>query len=121
MTDDPRPASLQVADVLRDEIASGTPGAGEKIPSVRKIAQRFKVAQMTAQNAVDILKAEGLVYVSPGRGTFVRSSPPDTPAPSAEYIAITEHLRKLDAQVQNMADRVTELEDLVRHERQSPS
>ncbi len=121
MADDSRPASLQVADVLRNEIASGTLAAGEKIPSVRKIAQRFKVAPMTAQNAIDALKDEGLVYTSPGRGTFVRSQPPSLPAPSAEYVAITQHLEELDAQVRNMADRVTELEKLVRHEHQSPS
>lgn len=121
MTEDSRPASLQVADALRNEIASGKLAQGEKIPSVRKLAERFKVAVMTAQSAVEALRAEGLVYTSPGRGTFVRSQPPDTPAPSAEYLAISEHLAELDAQMQNVADRVEELEKLVRHERQSPS
>ena len=121
MTDDSRPASLQVAAALRSEITSGTLAPGAKIPSVRQIAERFKIAPMTAQNAVDALKDEGLVFTSPGRGTFVRSQPPDSPAPSAEYVAISRHLEELDAQMQSVADRMTELENLVRHERQAPS
>jgi GntR family transcriptional regulator len=121
MSDDSRPASLQVADALRREIATGALAAGEKIPSVRKIAETFKVAPMTAQNAVEILKNEGLVYSSPGRGTFVRSQlPVSASSPSPEFAAITEHLEELGAQVRNVTERVTELEKLVRHERQSP-
>jgi GntR family transcriptional regulator len=120
VTDDSRPASLQVADALRGEIASGALPPGERIPSVRKLAERFKVAPMTAQNAIEALRAEGLVFTSPGRGTFVRSQPATEPAPSAEYVAITEHLAELDTQMQGMAERLAELEKVVRHEHQAP-
>ena len=114
---------MQVADALRTEIASGALGAGDKLPSVRNLAERFKVAPMTAQSAIDTLKSEGLVYTSPGRGTFVRAEPPtsSSDAPSAEFIAITEHLTELDAQVQSMTGRLAELEKLVRHDRQASS
>ncbi len=114
MTDDSRPASLQVAAALRDEIASGALARGNKLPSIRKLAERFDVAPMTAQSAIDLLRSEGLIYTSPGRGTFVRTQDEASaaPEPSPEYLAITEHLNELDAQVHAIADRVNELEKL---------
>ena len=36
------------------------------------LAEQIGVAPKTIQAALDILKAEGLVYGVPGRGTFVR-------------------------------------------------
>ncbi len=114
-SDDSRPASLQVADALRDEIASGALAPGDKLPSIRSLAERFGVAPMTAQSAIDILRSEGLVFASPGRGTFVRSdAKPTSDSPSPEYLALTAHLSELDAQMQEMTDRVDKLEKLVR-------
>ena len=120
-SDDSRPASLQVADALRREIASGALAPGDKLPSIRSLADRFGVAPMTAQSAIDTLRGESLIYTSPGRGTFVRADakPPDADSPSPEYLAITEHLSELDAQMREMTDRVDKLEKQVRHERQA--
>lgn len=120
-SDDSLPASLQVAAVLRDEISAGTLAAGDKLPSIRKLAERFRVAPMTAQNAVEVLRDEDLIYTSPGRGSFVRNQTKQAgkPTPSPEYLAISEHLEELDTQVREMADRVSQLERLVRNERQA--
>ncbi|MGO8882259.1 MAG: GntR family transcriptional regulator [Streptosporangiaceae bacterium] len=117
-SDDSRPASLQVADALRNEIASGALAPGDKLPSIRNLAERFQVAPMTAQSAMDVLRSEGLIYSSPGRGTFVRARPDDASGPSPEYQALSEHLSELDTQMRAIADRVNELEKLVRPEGQ---
>jgi GntR family transcriptional regulator len=120
-SDDSRPASLQVADALRREIAAGALSPGDKLPSIRSLADRFGVAPMTAQSAIDMLRSESLIYTSPGRGTFVRADAKssDASSPSPEYLAITEHLSELDAQMREMTDRVDKLEKQVRHERQA--
>jgi DNA-binding GntR family transcriptional regulator len=110
--DDTEPASRQVASAIRGEINSGELAPGAKIPSVRKLAERFGVAVMTAQSAVEILRSEGLIYTSPGRGSFVRSgAPAQAPEGSAEFIEITKHLTALQATVKDLADRVAQLED----------
>jgi GntR family transcriptional regulator len=121
VTDDSRPASLQVADALRAEIASGTLAPGDKVPSIRKLAEQFGVAPMTAQSAIDMLRNEGLIYTSLGRGTFVSTdaNAVGSSSPSSEYLALTEHLNELDAQMQDMAGRVDKLEKLVRDDRQA--
>jgi DNA-binding GntR family transcriptional regulator len=120
-SDDSLPASLQVAAALRDEIAAGTLTPGDKLPSIRTLAERFSVAPMTAQNAIEALRNEGLIFTSPGRGSFVRdqATQAGSSTPSPEYLAITEHLEEIDTQVREMADRVSELERLVRNEHQA--
>ena len=112
---------MQVADTLRTEIGSGKLAPGERVPSIRKLADRFGVAPMTAQNAIEMLRSEGLVYTSPGRGTFVSTSRDraSTGTPSPEYLAISAHLTELDAQMREMADRVGELEKQVKRGRQA--
>ncbi|MCD0485625.1 GntR family transcriptional regulator [Streptacidiphilus sp. ASG 303] len=110
--DDPRPASQQVADAIRAEIRSGELAPGAKLPSVRDLAKRYTVAPMTAQSAVEILRGEGLVYTSPGRGSFVREQA-EAPEPehSPEYLAIKQHLDALDATVRDLSARLAELEE----------
>ena len=122
-SDDSRPASLQVADTLRHEIASGALAPGDKLPSIRSLAERYGVAPMTAQSAIDMLRSEGLVYTSPGRGTFVRADASSSAvgSPSPEYLALSEHLSELDAQMREMADRVDKLEKVVRRGGQAQS
>jgi GntR family transcriptional regulator len=111
--DDSEPASRQVANAIRGEIRSGELALGAKIPSVRNLAERFGVAAMTAQSAVEILRSEGLIYTSPGRGSFVRSDAPSAQEPerSPEFVEITKHLSTLQATVKDLAERVAQLED----------
>jgi len=117
------PAQGQAGRAGEDQRIAGTLGPGDKLPSIRSLAERFGVAPMTAQSAIDMLRSEGLIYTSPGRGTFVRADArsSDVRSPSPEYLAISEHLSELDTQMREMADRVDKLEKLVGRERQAPS
>ena len=67
--DSPQWPREQIAAALRDRIAAGA--IGPRLPSLVTLAAEFGVSQMTMQRALDILKAEGLVYSRPGHGTFV--------------------------------------------------
>lgn len=66
---------LQLADILRERIASGVIAAGHRIPSQMELEQEFTVSRNTIKKAVDVLKAEGLLETSPGRGLFVKARP----------------------------------------------
>ncbi|MBW5481175.1 GntR family transcriptional regulator [Streptomyces bambusae] len=111
--EDPRPASRQVADAIRAEILSGALAPGAKVPSVRDLAKQYSVAVMTAQSAVEILRGDGLIYTSPGRGSFVRDQveAPSEAAPSAEFIALTQRLSELSSTVESLAERLAQLEE----------
>ncbi|MER6891992.1 winged helix-turn-helix domain-containing protein [Streptomyces halstedii] len=64
---------LQLAEILRQRIASGDIPAGRRIPSQAELEQEFGLSRNTIKRAVEILKSEGLVQTSPGRGLFVRA------------------------------------------------
>jgi DNA-binding GntR family transcriptional regulator len=67
--DAPEPLYLQVADLLRGQIEKGT--LSGRVPSAATIAQQYEVAKGTAERALAILRAEGLIRSVMGRGHFV--------------------------------------------------
>lgn len=68
------PAYQQLADQLRQGIASGEYLPRAPIPSLKQLQQTTGLAIGTIQHAIRILEEDGLVYTVSGRGTFV--SPP---------------------------------------------
>ncbi|WP_316741020.1 GntR family transcriptional regulator [Streptomyces sp. MK7] len=74
--DDPRPPYVQTADALRKQIQDGQLAPGTKLPSARDLQAQFGIANSTAQNALRVLKEEGLIYSVQGRGVFVRQLGP---------------------------------------------
>jgi DNA-binding transcriptional regulator YhcF (GntR family) len=70
--DDPRPPYQQVANALRAAILTGKLTPGEKLPSGNELATRYGVARMTVQQAIRILRDEGLIVSRQGSGVFVR-------------------------------------------------
>src|SRR5437870_9325921 len=70
-----RPIYKQIADQLRSAIQSGEYPPGEALPSEAALSGTFAVTRMTVRQALDVLKAEGLVRSEHGRGVFVRERP----------------------------------------------
>ncbi|ATL65765.1 GntR family transcriptional regulator [Nocardia terpenica] len=71
MADGPR--YLRIADLLREEIRSGTWKPGDRLPSHTELAAQMRVSITTARNAIQVLVAENLLYTATSRGTIVRS------------------------------------------------
>lgn len=70
--DDPRPPYQQVAASLRAAILTRKVAPGERLPSQAELSKRYGVARMTIQQALRILKDEGLIASRQGSGMFVR-------------------------------------------------
>lgn len=70
--DDPRPPYQQVAAALRAAILGRTFQPGEQLPSQNELATMFGVARMTVQQALRIIRDEGLTVSRQGSGVFVR-------------------------------------------------
>lgn len=73
---DPRPPYQQIAAMLRRAIQAGDLEPGAKLPSEAALIEQFGVARMTARQAIQELRGEGLVIAEHGRGVFVRPMPP---------------------------------------------
>jgi DNA-binding transcriptional regulator YhcF (GntR family) len=70
--DDPRPPYQQVAAALRAAILTRTIAPGDKLPSQKELGERYGVARMTVQQALRILKDDGLVTSRQGSGMYAR-------------------------------------------------
>jgi GntR family transcriptional regulator len=66
----PEPAYQQLSGILRIKIAQGEWRTGP-LPSVKQLQQEYGVGRDTVLRAIDILRAEGLVFTVPRRGSYV--------------------------------------------------
>jgi GntR family transcriptional regulator/MocR family aminotransferase len=69
----PVPMHRQLADALRELIASGRLPAGEKLPASRELATTLCIARNTATRAYQALVEDGALVAHVGQGTFVGS------------------------------------------------
>lgn len=61
----------QIANTLRQEIASAAHAPGARLPTEAELSARFGVNRHTVRRAIEELSRGGLVRVEQGRGSFV--------------------------------------------------
>lgn len=67
-----QPIYIQIADFIKEQIASGQILPGAKLPSVREYSVFFEVSALTIQRTMEYLVREQLVVSKKGVGNFVR-------------------------------------------------
>ncbi|MCD1260573.1 GntR family transcriptional regulator [Paenibacillus athensensis] len=70
-----QPLYEQILDQVRSAIAKGEIGLGDKMPSVRELAQELRMNPNTVMRAYQELERDGLTEKRRGQGTYVTSSP----------------------------------------------
>ena len=70
-----KPKYLQVADILRREIAGGAFRDGDTLTTEEELRLRFRVSRQTVRQAISLLEEDGLVDRRRGSGTYVRHGP----------------------------------------------
>ena len=72
---DARPIYAQIIDGFREQIATGILQSGDKLPSVRELAQTLAINPNTIQRSYRQLESEGWIVTVPGKGCFVCAIP----------------------------------------------
>ncbi|HLR68122.1 FadR/GntR family transcriptional regulator [Virgibacillus alimentarius] len=67
----PKKIYEEVADALIDSIKNGYLKPGDKLDSVAKLAENFRVSQSVIREALSGLRAMGLIHMRQGEGTYV--------------------------------------------------
>lgn len=78
----PIPLYVQIEEMLREKIAQGEWGPGDRIPSETQLNGQLGVARMTLRGVLSTLVDEGLLYRVPGKGTFVSEDKIGTMSPA---------------------------------------
>ena len=66
------PMYIQLYNELKNLIEKGILKEGEKLPSIRSLAEELDVNNVTIVNAYKLLEQEDYVYSKKGSGTYVR-------------------------------------------------
>jgi len=72
---DRRPIYEQLIASVRDLVLRGVLAPDEQMPSVRALAAELAINPNTIQKAYAELERQGVIYSSPGRGSFVCPDP----------------------------------------------
>ncbi|MBL8967497.1 MAG: PLP-dependent aminotransferase family protein [Spirochaetaceae bacterium] len=68
----------RIVEDLTRSIEEGEIRPGERLPSIREVAERYGCNKLTAQRSFDLLAAGGFVENRPGSGSYVRfPAPPE--------------------------------------------
>ena len=67
----------EIFDQLQSMLIEGTWKPGDKIPSENELSETFGVSRMTIRQALQKMKALGLIETRSGSGSFVRKISPD--------------------------------------------
>lgn len=78
----------QLAGQLRQAIADGDPGPGDKLPPARELASSLGINVHTVLRAFQTLRDEGLLEVRRGRGTIVTGNAPER----VNFVSLAESL-----------------------------
>lgn len=90
MTPQGRARYQRVTDDLRAAIDRGDYKPGEAIPTEQHLIEHYGYSRPTIRQAIAQLRAEGIVDVEQGRGTFVRSNRPIRRVTSVRYSKAAE-------------------------------
>ncbi|MER6430885.1 GntR family transcriptional regulator [Streptomyces sp900105245] len=113
----------EIAARVRDEIAAGTFGPGDRLPGARAYAKKLGVALMTVQNAYAQLQEEGLIEGRTGSGTYVRDPAPGEQAPREAAQRLTElqaEVARVSTELAGLVERVKQLEAVVGPVKEEP-
>jgi GntR family transcriptional regulator len=75
LRDDGTPYYVQLAAVIRRQIADEFWGVGDRLPTLKHLVATYGVSPMTVRHALAGLEKEGLISAERGRGTFVTAKP----------------------------------------------
>lgn len=71
----PVPVYRQLVDALKAQIESGELEAGELIPSETELEQLTGLARGTIRKAIGVLREDGFIVTTPGKGSYVAERP----------------------------------------------
>lgn len=78
VTKEGAPRYLQIANELREAIASGRYPMGAQMPTEHELCEQLNVSRFTIREAIRVLSTAGLVHRKPRAGTVVAALPDDT-------------------------------------------
>lgn len=82
----------QLVSQITDKVQNGELPSGQKLPTVRELAEQTGIARGTVKHAYEELERKGMLKMTRGRGTFVQELATQNSSSKARAIAAIEDL-----------------------------
>lgn len=73
------PDRQRIADDIRAQIIAGQYPPGSKLPTIRQLADHYRVSEEPVRTAIRNLSQQGWIETQQGKGSFVAEHPPTDP------------------------------------------
>lgn len=103
-----QPVYEQVIYAVEKALVQGQLQPGDAFPSQRTLAKELKMNPNTAQKIIARLKADGVLVVEPGRGTFISQN--YKPSDDAAQQLLTRDLEELVVKAKRLQIRKRDLD-----------
>ncbi len=90
-----QPIYIQIATIIKQQIASGQLQSGQKLPSVREYSVFFEVSALTIQRTMQYLEQEQVICSKKGVGNFVREESADSLQKKMAQAQTEDFIRKM--------------------------
>jgi GntR family transcriptional regulator len=106
------PITRQIADQVRAHCAAGTLSPGDRLPSVRQLAQQLAINQNTVLRVYERLTGEGLLERRHGDGTYIADRLPPGRL-KAQRELLRQEAERLVHRAADLGVEVSELHELL--------
>lgn len=86
-----QPAYMQLVNFIKNQVHQKELAAGNRLPSIRKLAEALDISRTTVETAYSILVADGYLTNQPQRGYYVTELAAEEPGPSESSPPCLEH------------------------------
>jgi DNA-binding transcriptional regulator YhcF (GntR family) len=114
--DDSKPIFVQIAELIADEIISGTLPEETQVPSTNEFAAFHRINPATALKGVGLLVEEGILYKKRGIGMFVATGARAQLIDQRREQFASEYLRPLMNEASKLGISSDQLADMIRKE-----
>ncbi|MCA9059298.1 MAG: GntR family transcriptional regulator [Planctomycetaceae bacterium] len=106
------PIYRQIVEAVKFEVARGGLSDGDRLPSIRDLANTLSINMRTVVKAYEELVREGLAVMQQGRGVFI--TPPQGTLPAARRRqVITDLVRRLLAEARRLGADSSEVQSVL--------
>jgi len=106
------PIYRQIVEALKLDVARGKLKEGDKLPSIRELANELGINMRTVVKAYEELVSGGLAVMQQGRGVFITESKQTLPAARRREI-ITDLAQRMVAEAKRLGATSAEVKEIL--------
>ncbi|MDB5387607.1 MAG: GntR family transcriptional regulator [Planctomycetaceae bacterium] len=107
------PIYRQIVEAIKFEVARGKLSAGDRLPSIRELANTLAINMRTVVKAYEELCHEGLAVMQQGRGVFITAPQGALPTARRREVLI-DLVQRLLAEAQRLGATHEEVQSVLR-------